>query len=152
MPRVLAWHAGAMPDFPLTGGCLCGSVRYEVSEPLQSAGYCHCTRCQHRTGTAASPAALTARGSFRVTAGHDLIQDFDPGDGGFLKAYCAGCGGALFAVDKDDPLTLAVRMGTFDADPGIRPSYRQWTSSAPAWEPIPDDGLTRYEGRRPPGV
>ncbi len=39
---------------PLTGGCLCGGVRYEVSAPLVSAGYCHCTRCQRRTGTAAA--------------------------------------------------------------------------------------------------
>jgi len=99
--------------------------------------------------SAASPSALTTPGSFRVTAGRDLIRDFDPGDGGFLKAFCAVCGGALYAVDPDDFTTLAVRMGTFDTDPGVRPSYHQWTSSAVAWEPIPDDGLPRYEGRRP---
>jgi hypothetical protein len=38
---------------PLTGGCLCGGVRYEVSEPLVVAGYCHCARCRRRTGAAA---------------------------------------------------------------------------------------------------
>ena len=43
-----------MPDLPLTGGCLCGGVRFEVVEPLVSASYCHCTRCQRRTGTAAA--------------------------------------------------------------------------------------------------
>ncbi len=35
----------------LTGGCGCGAVRFEISEPLTAAAYCHCTRCQVRTGT-----------------------------------------------------------------------------------------------------
>jgi hypothetical protein len=30
----------------LTGGCLCGGVRFELTEPAPAAGYCHCTRCQ----------------------------------------------------------------------------------------------------------
>jgi len=46
----------------LTGGCMCGGVRFEVDEPLVSASYCHCTRCQRRTGTAASASARIAPG------------------------------------------------------------------------------------------
>jgi hypothetical protein len=41
-------------------------------------------------------------------------------------------------------------MGTFDGDPGIAPSYRQFTAYAAVWEPIPDDALARYPERRPP--
>ena len=51
-----------MAQLPLTGGCLCGAVRYEVTEPLVSASYCHCTRCQRRTGTAASAQATGRAG------------------------------------------------------------------------------------------
>ncbi|HEY6017794.1 MAG TPA: GFA family protein, partial [Gaiellaceae bacterium] len=83
-----------MPDLPLTGGCLCGGVRFEVSEPLLGAGYCHCTRCQRRTGTAAAASAGVAPGSLRVTAGEELIRSFDPPDG-FKKAFCSACGAAL---------------------------------------------------------
>lgn len=36
-------------------------------------------------------------------------------------------------------------MGSFDADPGIRPSVRQFVAYAAAWEPIPDDGLPRHQ-------
>jgi hypothetical protein len=35
-------------------------------------------------------------------------------------------------------------MGTFDSDPGVRPSYHQFVAYAAAWEPIPDDGLERF--------
>ncbi len=43
-----------MTDYPLTGGCNCGAVRFEVTAPLVKASYCHCKRCQRRTGTAVS--------------------------------------------------------------------------------------------------
>ena len=46
----------------LTGGCGCGAVRFEISEPFASANYCHCTRCQRRTGTAASANGRTVPG------------------------------------------------------------------------------------------
>jgi hypothetical protein len=39
-------------------------------------------------------------------------------------------------------------MGAFDGDPGVRPEYRQFVDSAATWEPLPDDGLTRYPGPR----
>jgi len=65
--------ATANPGLPLTGGCMCGAVRYEIDAPLEGAGYCHCTRCQRRTGGAASVSARTAPGSFRVARGDELI-------------------------------------------------------------------------------
>src|SRR5438034_440506 len=50
----------------LTGGCLCGGVRFELTEPAPAAGYCHCTRCQRRTGTAASAQARIDGRTFRL--------------------------------------------------------------------------------------
>lgn len=138
-----------MPDLPLTGGCLCGGVRYELTEPPVVAGYCHCTRCQRRTGSAAACSALIVPGSMRITAGEGLLGSFDPPDG-WSKVFCSACGGALWAQSTDDPGLRNVRMGTFDGDPGIVPSYRQFTAYAAVWEPIPDDGLSRYPERRPP--
>jgi hypothetical protein len=129
----------------LTGGCLCGGVRYEITEPLLSASYCHCTRCQRRTGTAAAATARTAPGSFRLTQGERLLKAWTPDDGGFAKVFCSNCGSALYSQDPADPdNTIGVRMGTFDSDPGIRPQYRHHTATAAVWEPLPDDGLPRY--------
>ena len=138
-----------MPELPLTGGCLCGGVRYEVAEPPVVAGYCHCTRCQRRTGSAAAISATVVPGSLRVTQGEELLTSYDPPDG-WSKVFCSACGGALWAQSPADPGSVAVRMGTFDGDPGITPSYRQFVAYAAPWEPIPDDGLPRYPERRPP--
>jgi hypothetical protein len=133
---------------PLTGRCLCGSVRFELLERPQSASYCHCTRCRRRTGSAASAQARVAPGGVRVTAGAELVQAFQPPDG-WAKEFCSRCGSQLWSRD---PATgaLGVRLGAFDRDPGVRPSYRQFVAYAAAWEPIPDDGLPRFPERRPP--
>ena len=137
-----------MPELPLTGGCLCGGVRFEVAEPLVAAGYCHCTRCQRRTGTAAGISGQIVPGSLRVTAGEDLIRAYEPPDG-FAKHFCSACGSALLSRSRDDPEIVSVRLGVFDGDPGIRPSARSFVAYAAPWEPIPDDGLPRYPESRP---
>jgi hypothetical protein len=136
-----------MPE-PLTGGCGCGAVRYELTQPPLYAIWCHCTRCQRRTG---SGAALTARvepGSVRVLEGEDRIRRWSPGEGRD-KAFCVDCGSGLFAERAEDGAIFGVRMGTFDRDPGVRPTMRQFTAYAPAWDPIPDDGLPRHPERAP---
>jgi hypothetical protein len=138
-----------MAILPLTGACLCGGVRFEITEPLVAAGYCHCTRCQRRTGTAAAASARVQPGSLRITAGEELIRSWIPPGGGFAKAFCTVCGGALYSHAPDDPSILSVRLGAIDGDPGIRPSYRQRVETAAPWEPLPDDGLPRYDGPSP---
>jgi hypothetical protein len=128
----------------ITGGCACGSVRYEVTEPFVSSNYCHCTRCQRRTGTGSSANAGTAPGSFRFVQGEELVKAWDPGGGGFEKCFCTNCGSALFSRDAETKEHLHVRLGTVDGDPGIRPEKHQFTDYAACWEPLPDDGLPRY--------
>jgi hypothetical protein len=132
----------------LTGGCGCGAVRFEVTRPLVSAGYCHCTRCQRRTGTAASASAAVEPGSFRIVQGEEKLKAWKP-EGGFEKWFCRDCGSALFSRNPDDHATMGVRLGTFDQDPGVRPAWHQFVAYAAPWEPIPDDGLPRYPERRP---
>jgi hypothetical protein len=133
-------------DLPLTGGCLCGGVRFRVDAPLVVATYCHCTRCQRRTGTAASAQARIQPGSLTVTQGEQLIRRYAPPDG-FPKLFCGACGSALWSQSPDDPEIISIRLGAFDGDPGIRPSLHQFVAYAAPWEPIPADGLPRYDER-----
>jgi len=139
-----------MHESSITGGCNCGAVRYEVTEPLVGAGYCHCTRCQRRSGAAASASAIPAPGSFRIVAGEDRLRAWTP-QTGFAKWFCGDCGSSLFARSPTDPDAVAIRMGTFDGDPGVRPGFRQFVADAAPWEPIPDDGLPRYPASRHAG-
>jgi len=136
------------PQFPLTGGCGCGAVRFEVTAPLVSSDYCHCTRCQRRTGTSASANARPAPGSFRIVKGAVHLRAWRP-PGGFEKLFCNECGSAVFSRHPEDLNRMSIRLGEFDSDPGIRPSARQFVAYAAPWEPIPDDGLPRYPESSP---
>ena len=135
-------------NLPLTGGCGCGRVRFELSAAPLSAAYCHCTRCQRRTGTAASPNARVEPGSVSVVSGEDQLRSWEP-EGGLPKAFCASCGSALFALSAGDGSIVSVRLGAFDGDPGVRPSARQFVAYAASWERIPEDGLPRHPEARP---
>lgn len=130
---------------PLSGHCLCGGVRFEIHGELRNARYCHCTRCQRRTGTAASAQARLDPEDLRILAGEELVRAWEPPDG-FAKLFCSRCGSSLFSRSPDDPRVMSVRLGVIDRDPGVRPESRQHVSSAAPWEPIPDDGLPRYPG------
>ena len=133
----------------LHGGCLCGAVRFSIGAPPSQAGYCHCTRCQRRTGTAASVQAAVDGSTFRLRSGEESLRGWRHPDGGFEKFFCAQCGAHLFSRNPEAPDQMAIRMSAFDVDPGIRPSYRQFVDYAAAWEPIPDDGIRRYGEGRP---
>ncbi|MDE3069458.1 MAG: GFA family protein [Acidobacteriota bacterium] len=138
----------AAPALRLTGGCGCGAVRFEVSGRPTVALYCHCTRCQRRTGTATSCSARVSDEAFHVVQGQERLRAWRPEDGA-EKWFCGDCGSALFSLQRGARTVIAVRMGAFDGDPGVRPSARQFVDDAASWEPIPDDGLPRHRGRMP---
>jgi hypothetical protein len=123
------------PSLPLTGGCGCGAVRFELSAPPDVALYCHCTRCQRRSGTAAAPSARVAPESVTLLSGAEHLRGWAPE------------GSALFDRTPGTEEISVVRMGAFDEDPGVRPVARQFTAYAAPWEPIPDDGLKHFPER-----
>jgi hypothetical protein len=139
-----------MPDaeippvaLPLTGGCGCGLVRFEIDTPLVAAAYCHCTRCQHRTGTGMQASARLAPDSLHVISGGEQLRGWNAGSG-LEKVFCGDCGSALFAREPNGGAIRIVRLGAIDGDPGVRPQAHQFVAYAPAWEQLPEDGLPRF--------
>ena len=68
---------------PITGGCLCGAVHYEVSEAPFSVCYCHCRICQQTSGSVATVGAVFRKVTFRFTRGEVMLSFIS--SGGFLK-------------------------------------------------------------------
>lgn len=132
----------------LTGSCGCGGVRFEVTAPFVTAAYCHCTRCQRRTGTAASANGRAEPGSVRVVSGEEELRTWAP-EGGYEKLFCGRCGSALFSRPAGSQDYVSVRLGAIDGDPGIRPQWHQFVAYAAPWQELPEDGLPRYPEARP---
>jgi hypothetical protein len=78
-----------------------------------------------------------------LLSGEENLRAWRP-EGGWEKWFCGECGSAVFSRHPSDPDRMTIRMGEFDADPGIRPGVHQFVAYAAAWEPIPDDGLPRH--------
>jgi hypothetical protein len=61
------------------------------------------------------------------------------------------CGAVRFVLTRPAPAAgYCQRMGAFDGDPGVRPSWRAYVAYAAPWEPVPDDGLERFAEWKPP--
>ena len=131
-------------DAPLTGSCLCGGVRFEVTLPFLRANHCHCSRCRKHSGTFGLTQGRVPREGFRLLQGADLVRVYRPPDGGAVKAFCSECGSSLFGGTWPDGPEVSVRLGALDDDPGIRPQYHSFVDSRAPWDVVPDDGLPRY--------
>lgn len=128
----------------LTGGCLCGGVRFEVEPPFIRASHCHCSRCRRHSGTAVCTQARVWREQFRLLRGGDLVRTYGAGEGA-VKAFCIECGSSLFGGTWPEGKQVSIRLGAFDGDPGIRPQFHTHVDSAAPWDEI-TDRLPRYPG------
>ena len=132
----------------LTGGCLCGGVRYEIAAALGPVIYCHCSQCRRASGSAFATNASVRADRFRLSAGAELVREFEATPGK-LRAFCSRCGSPLYARMESVPELVRVRLGGLDADPGVRPQAHLHLASRAPWETPFDDGLARFDGAGP---
>ena len=133
---------------PVTGSCLCGGVRFELTAPFRRANHCHCSRCRKHSGTFGLTQGRVRRDGFRLVQGEELIRVYRPA-AGMTKAFCSVCGSSLFGGTWPDGPEVSVRFGALDGDPAIRPQCHSHTASAAPWDEIPADGLPRHPGPAP---
>jgi hypothetical protein len=132
----------------ITGGCLCGAVRYAASaEPLVVRA-CWCRVCQFLASGNATINLAFDRSAVTVTG---KLQDYaSTADSGrrMHRRFCPVCGVHLFSEAEERPNLLVVRAGTLDNTSVAQPQANIWTKSAPAWAHI-DASMPRFEGQPP---
>jgi hypothetical protein len=131
---------------PLRGSCLCGGVRFEVTEELSSLRYCHCASCKKLSGSIGTVNGRVASEAIRVVAGEELLRTFQP-DEGSSKTFCSRCGSNLFGGGWPESPQVSVRLSAVDTPFEGKPQAHLFVRSVAPWETLPDDGLSRYETR-----
>ena len=126
----------------LEGGCLCGGVRFRVTGKLGPAGFCHCKQCQRASGSAFAANAPARTKYFEITAGTDLISEYESSPEKF-RAFCGRCGSPLYSRTLGDPEIRRIRLGTLDTDPERRPLAHVFVTSKAPWYEI-EDSLPQY--------
>ena len=85
-------------QLPLTGGCICGAIRYTVARTPIEVYACHCTDCQRITSSAFSIGVVVADEAFGVTGKTAITVPGGVTEGGRAKSrwVCPDCGTWLF--------------------------------------------------------
>jgi hypothetical protein len=129
----------------LTGGCLCGAVRYEARGEPGSAGHCYCADCRKASGSGFIPfmnypaEAVRFSGETRLS----IVKSARGSDA--VRNHCAACGSLVFGgiVGVDDSHTIYA--GSLDDPSAFTPKIAIFTRGKPDWAAIPE-GLRVYEG------
>ncbi|HZQ73547.1 MAG TPA: GFA family protein [Burkholderiales bacterium] len=119
---------------PLTGGCLCGAIRYIISAPVAELRACHCTNCQKASGAAGSVNAVLPASAFQITKGAPKRYSAVVDSGRTLhRFFCGDCGSPLYSQRANAPETVVVRAGSMDDSSGMKITANIWTKSARPW-------------------
>jgi hypothetical protein len=117
----------------INGSCLCGAVGYEVRLPLMKFVHCHCSQCRKASGSASSANAYVLPDAFGWTRGEELVKRFDlPHARSFATAFCSRCGAPLPHATRSGR-EIIIPAGSFDDDPGVKPSIHLHWGSRAAW-------------------
>jgi hypothetical protein len=129
---------------PLRGSCLCGGVKFEVTEASDALRYCHCESCKKLSGGAGTVNLRAPSAAVRILEGKELLQTFRP-DGGSAKTFCRTCGSNLFGGGWPESEYSSVRVPMIDDPFDTRPGAHIFVRSVAAWETLPEDGADRFE-------
>ncbi|MGR8949727.1 MAG: GFA family protein [Gammaproteobacteria bacterium] len=126
----------------ITGGCLCGSVRYELNGPITSVGHCHCTMCQRYHGTAYSTYAMVPKLAYRLTQGAASLQTVQTSPQ-VQRKFCASCGSPISYENDASGENIWITAGSLDEEPDCNPQYHIFVKDKVSWLEI-NDNLPQY--------
>ena len=128
---------------PLSGGCLCGDVRYEVQGEPVYVFHCHCSMCRRAGGAAFQTWAGLEAGAVTVTQG--TPQSYESSSFA-RRSFCGRCGGQLFyRYTGEQSPALWVSAGTLDHPERVTPDRHVFADDRVPWVHM-EDGLPRTDG------
>ena len=136
---------------PITGGCLCGAVRYSANaEPIVTR-QCWCRTCQYIG--AGSSTVNVAFETKHVAITGELKRYASKADSGNIlqRGFCSVCGTPVTSQAEVRPHLIFLRAGTLDDSSIVSVAMNIWTRSAPHWAHI-DPDLPMVGGQPPPAA
>ena len=131
-------------QLPLTGGCICGAIRYTVAQTPIEVYACHCTDCQRITSSAFSIGVIVSDDAFTATGKTAITVPGGVTEGGRVKSrwVCPDCGTWLFGNPRPGTqhpgMFRVVRGGTLDDTSWLKPTAHYWTRSRQPWVALPE--------------
>ena len=139
-----------MNDKILTGGCLCGAVRYEITGAPLMAGHCHCEDCRKASSTGHGTFAAYPESAVKLTG--KLTHYRTKADTGMMsdRGFCPTCGSWISGSPESVPGVVAVTIATFDDPEAVQPQMRFYDKRRISWDTI-DPVLPAFPAMPPRG-
>ncbi len=122
----------------VTGGCLCGRIRYEAEVFLKNGYICHCTMCQKSTGQPAEITVPIKAGSLRYL---ETEPKFYVSSEYGKRGFCEECGSRIIwqASRPEDDWLTNIAVGSLDNPSEARASSHIFTNTQLPWYQICED-------------
>lgn len=129
----------------ISGGCLCGAIRYQANKPPYDAHYCHCRTCQLASGAPAIAGAFVARDALEFKKGEPKLYRSSPV---VERGFCGDCGTYLLyrplIAEWSD--WVIITIASLDHPEDLSPKRHYGIESQIAWFTTDDDfPRERYE-------
>jgi len=137
---------GAMAEVERKGGCGCGHVRYRIAGDPIFTNNCHCTQCQHQTGSTSVVNAFYEADRITLESGDLTEHVVTAGSGGpHIICRCSQCGTALWSYyPRLGRLGAGVRVGTMDEPGALKPDAAIFQSERMPWV-TPPEGIPQFD-------
>jgi len=122
----------------IRGGCLCGSIRYEVRGPVGRVNNCHCIMCRKAHGAAFATFGRVKADDFVLLSGADDLVSYQSSPP-VTRTFCKKCGSSLQFIVTDRPEMFGLALGTLDDDPAVQPQRHIFVDFKAPWFDISDD-------------
>lgn len=136
----------------LTGGCLCGTVRYRLTAATVDAGWSHCRTCQLNSGAPAMAYTILAPADYVVEAGPEVLRAFASSETG-ERVFCGRCGTPLMMREVDGSGTCDFNLAPLDDPAAVAPGFDIFYASRIPWaeagDSLPRHARTRSESYPP---
>ncbi len=131
------------PEGIVRGSCLCGTVKFRISEPFMKVYNCHCSRCRKARAAAHATNGFVPIDAVEFTQGEDNLAEYKVPDAKYFKqVFCKTCGSKMPRLDADRGIAV-IPLGALDDDPDTRAAAHIYVDNMARWHEITDD-LPRF--------
>ena len=128
----------------ITGGCLCGALRYEARGEPTAAGFCYCGDCRKASGSGFVGFLGFAAAALRVTGPSRPFESPARRGGVATRNSCALCSSLVFGGVLGESTTLNIYAGSLDEPARFVPTIAIFVRERPSWAPLPP-GLRTFD-------
>lgn len=114
----------------ITGSCLCGKVKYEISGKVGDIVHCHCQTCRKAHSSAFSSVAAVNDADFKLS-GREQLNVYESSKGKH-RYFCSNCGTQIYAK-REATEHIILRLGSLDSDPKSNEKNHIWVSQKASW-------------------